>query len=589
MIYFITELLLIITFLLIEKIKKPQNLLMWIPVSFVGYECYSCLATGILTILHIPANIYSMGLINIFIILCFLKFIYKDKRKQQYYMKLEDVFFILIYCVLIIIVCLNRFGTDIRICFETSDPGTHLKMAMNFVNNKAVDGMYLGQVTNGLFIEGMQEFFNGVVAYKSFIIKYCFNFLIAGWMFFSSASLYVEKKIGKCLVYIVTIIYILGYPYNDMVFGFVYLQLTVTIICYLLFICYLFMNECEKDNNLIIGLMSLGCLGVGIGYTLFAPLVFVALLICAFYKAGKEKWLINRKHNFLSLDFCKLGLQIFLLPTFLTIWFLIIQPIIEKTTINYINALNIEGYIYRNLFSDFGLYVIFAIAGAIIYIKNKKITLDLTVLILGLFYEGFFFIKMIREEVSTYYFYKINYLMWMIILICFIAAIVEMFQREKIYILCYFVGAFILFFLNLTNAENKLQLKNINYDPFTDSYAVGRIYAYNYILTQRETEVSQNLVDMCKEVEKIEKDSDGIVAFVGNWLDRYWYEAMTNQRFDTEYNYLQPMDIVNEFNEKKYGKYILVIKESDEYKENSELFDNMHRLIENDYAFMGYY
>lgn len=208
MIYFITELLLVITFLLIEKIKKPQNLLIWIPVSFVGYECYSCLATGILTILHIPANIYSMGLINIFIILCFLKFIYKDKRKQQYYMKLEDVFFILIYCVLIIIVCLNRFGTDIRICFETSDPGTHLKMAMNFVNNKAVDGMYLGQVTNGLFIEGMQEFFNGVVVYKSFIIKYCFNFLIAGWMFFSSASLYVEKKIGKCLIYIVTIIYI---------------------------------------------------------------------------------------------------------------------------------------------------------------------------------------------------------------------------------------------------------------------------------------------------------------------------------------------------------------------------------------------
>ena len=43
------------------------------------------------------------------------------------------------------------------------------------------------------------------------------------------------------------------------------------------------------------------------------------------------------------------------------------------------------------------------------------------------------------------------------------------------------------------------------------------------------------------------------------------------------------------FNEKKYGKYILVIKESDEYKENSELFDNMHRLIENDYAFIGYY
>lgn len=65
---------------------------------------------------------------------------------------------------------------------------------------------------------------------------------------------------------------------------------------------------------------------------------------------------------------------------------------------------------------------------------------------------------------------------------------------------------------------------------------------------------------MCKEVEKIEIDSDGIVAFVGNWLDRYWYEAMTNQRFDTEYNYLQPMDIVNGFNEKNMENTYLLLR-----------------------------
>lgn len=588
MLYFISEILLIIFFLLTEKIKKPQNILLWIPVSIVAYECYSCLITGVLTVLHISATIYTVGMINI--LSCFLLFVdaYKNKKMQKYYIKWEDCLFIVFYSLFIVLLCVNRFRTDLRICFETSDPGTHLKMAMNFLNNKAVDGMYLGQVTNGLFIKGIHLFFSGVEVYKAFIIKYCINFYVAGWMFFSTASLYAEKKIEKCFIYVLTIIYILGYPYNDMLFGFVYLQLTITIVCYLIFITHFFLNENEKNNNWIEFLMSLGCLGVGIGYTLFAPLVFVSLLICLCYKAWNEKWIFNKTYNFLSLNFCKLSLKIFLIPSFLTIWFLIIQPMIEKSATDYASALNIEGYIYRNLFSDFALYIIFAIYGAIIYIKDKKISLNFTILILGIFYEAFFFVKMINGDVSTYYFYKINYLMWMIILLCFTVSIIEKFRKEKIYIACYVTGMIILLSLNFFNVDNKLQEKNINYDPYADSYAVGRIYAVNYTFTQRQTEVSQNLVNICKDVDKLKKDS-GIVAFIGNWLDRYWYEAMTDQRFDKAYDYLQTEDIVNEFKEGKYGKYILVIKESDEYKENSELFDNMHRSIENDYAFIGYY
>lgn len=589
MFYFVSEIMIIVAFLLIEKVsEKKQNLLLWIPASVIGYECFSCLLVGLLTFFHISASIYSVGLINVVVSLGIFWGVHKGKSWQQYYIDWVDVFFVLIFCIGIIILCVNRFGTELEICFETSDPGTHLKMAMNFVNNRAVDGMYLGQATNGLFIEGMQKFFSGVEVYKAFIIKYCINIFMAGWMFFSTAVLGVKKRIGKIFVYIMTVVYVLGYPLNDMLFGFVYLQLTVTVVCYLLFVSYFFFLEKGKTNNWIICLMSLGCLGVGIGYTLFAPLVFISLFLCLCYKAWREKFLFNKSYNFFSLDFCKLGIQIYLVPTFLTIYFLIIQPLIEKNITNYASALNIEGYIYRNLFSDFALYIVFAICGSIICIKNKKITLNVVLLLLGILYEGFFFLKMVNGNVSTYYFYKINYLMWMIILIVFVHALIDMFHREKIYVFTYIVSVFILFGLNITNAESKLQSQNVNYDPYIDSNAFGRIYGCNYSFIERKSEVSPNLVNMCREVEQIEKDS-GVVAFVGNWLDRFWYEALTNQRFDTSYNYLQTTDIVGEFKQKTFGKYILVIKDSDEYRENADLFVDMQRLVENDYAFIGYY
>lgn len=586
MFYFITMGILLGVFLIFPKTKKKQNLLVWIPISFIAYECLSCFWTGAMSILHISANIYTVAICNIVLSAFLIFYILKKGNIQEYYIKIEDIGFIIIYTIFLYIVWKNRYTPNLLIRFETSDPGTHLKMAMNFVNNQSVDGMYLGQVTNGLFIESLSKVFSGTYIYKAFIIKYGINFYISGLIFYA-ASIGYAKKIGqKIIVYVITFIYILGYPYNDMVFGFVYLQLTITVIGYLLTIMKLYIEDKEINGHVFRMLLALGCLGVGIGYTLFAPITFIAILICIIYKAKKEEWLINKNGFFFHLDFIKTGLQIFLIPTIFTVWFLVLKPAFNDSLINYENALNIEGYIYRNLYSDFLLYIVFSIYGIIISFKNKKINLCAVLLPLGFLYFVIFYIKMINQEVSTYYFYKINYLLWLLILVCFVIGLMEVLKKEKVLAICYLIGMGVLFTINFTGFEYKYYEKNINYIPFTDANSFFHIFSYNKTINERQSEIKQELVAMCDEIDNSYKDQ-GVVMFIGYWMDLYWYEALTNQRFEEEYKWKTIEQKVEDFCKGEYGKYILVIKESEEYLENEDAFHKLKRIYENDYAFIG--
>ncbi|HHV10260.1 MAG TPA: hypothetical protein GXX75_08295 [Clostridiales bacterium] len=582
MLYLISAVILIIALMIYPKSEKKHNILQWLPVVVIAYECWTCFLTGLMTIIHIDVNMYTVAICNIILSVFLIIRIFKCKIIQKYYIKIEDIVFFAIYICVIWLVWINRYTTDLLIRFETSDPGTHLKFAMDFINNQAVNGMYLGQVTNGLFIEGLFKFFSGAYVYKTFIIKYGINFFIAGLMFYAATIGYADKFYKKFIVYAVTMIYILGYPYNDMIFGFVYLQMTITIVSYLLLVTYFYL-EAEKNNYIYMILISLGCLGVGIGYTLFAPITFIAILIVVIYKANKEKWLIGKR--FLHKEFIKVGLEIFLIPSLFTIWFLIIQPLIEKDYISYASSLNIEGYIYRNLYSDFLLFIVFSIYGIIVTLKNKKINLNSILLILSTFFYVFFYIMMIDKKVSTYYFYKINYLLWLLILVSFTIGILEMIDKEKKFVISYLVVILMLFTVRFTDFEQTYNAKNVNYIPFSDSESFFHIYTTNKVLNERKSEVKIDLVNISNEVNKSYKD--GRCVFVGNWLECFWYEALTNQRFESGY-VQKPVDkLMEEFYYGQSGKYIVILKESEEYLNNQSLFEKLEKVYENDYAIIG--
>lgn len=581
MIYLVSSVAIVSSFMMIKKYENKQNFWRCLAFAIITYVCYLCAVAGIMTVIHISVDIYTISILNFLGVICISVYIYKKKEIQNYYINISDTLFIVVLICFTVCIFFSRFSKDLNIVFETSDPGVHLKSAMNFVNKKAVSGMYIGQLLNGLFIQSLEKFFAGEFVYKSFIIQYGFNFFMAGYIFWAVIKKYQTNRI-MCLVGdIITIAYMLGYPYNDMLYGFVYLQIAVTIVCYIIGLMQDYVYE--KINIWAWGgMIGIGCLGVSIGYTLFAPPVYVSVLCFVAYKAYRESWLKSRSNFLPNKKFITCCLNIFILPTFLTILIIVILPKIQGSSTEYGTVLMVEGAIYRNLFSDFLLFILPAAYGLISGIKRKKINMISFCLPIFSVYYLYFFGEMLREQVSTYYFYKLNYLMWMFICIAFVIGMEELVYREKILFTIIVSGMILLTASYLTNFETNLRQKNMNYTYYIEAPTFFRIYACNDVFKEYPKQMSEELVEISGIVNSMDEDEK--VVFVGCWQDLFWYEALTNQRLGNLYNYSYA-EVIERFKAEKYGKYAVVLKEAEGLEEYQQYIQE--RIIyENDYAYI---
>ncbi len=586
MFYILTEIVLILAFLMLPRHDEKQNIVICFPIAVVAYECLACFWTGLLTILYINTNINSAAVCNLALCAYLVWLIWKKQKVQKYNLAVSDTVFLLVYTVVIFWAVRERFTPELLIRFETSDPGVHLKSAMDFVNGQRVKGMYLGAATNGLFIQSMTKIWEGVQPYKFFLIKYGINFYFSGLVFASGLIGYAHRIWMKMIVYVAVFFYVFGYPYNDMVFGFVYLQLTVTVIAFLCVVSGWYIDSEGENKNIYGVLLALGCLGTGIGYTLFAPAVYAALLACIVYKAYKEGWLLRTQKRFFSTAFIKEGLRVFLVPTVMTLWFLVIAPLLARNPADYGNALTIEGYIYRNLYSDFWLYIIFAVYAVYVYLKKKKINLPVILLVIGTGYAVFFFIKMLQAEVSTYYYYKLNYMLWMLVLSCFVIGVLEFLKKERFFGISYLAGIAMLAVIMVTGAEGKWREININNLPFADTGAFFHIYSMNQMLHERASGRDVRLVKICEKVKEDYSDA-GEVLFIGHFENMFWFEALTDQRISSYILWKLPEEVMEKYKQGQYGKYMVVAKESEEYLSNAQLYDELERVYEDEYAFIG--
>lgn len=577
MIYLVTSVLWIVSFMLIPKYKKKENVIRTLIMAAMAYECYLCMVAGLLAIIHISVNIHSISVVNLISIAGVILFVCKKRQTQMYSFRISDAFFVCGLMVLIGYMVISRFTVDLRIVFQTSDPSIHLKGAMELVNNGTVDGMYIGQLMNGLMIEALGNFFTGEMVYKSFIIQYSINLFMAAAVFWAVAERYSDRLVMRILGYIITCAYVLGYPYNDMLFGFVYLQMTVTVICYLI---ALMQDYLDEDVNLWFWgiLIGMACLGTSIGYTLFAPPVYISVLICVIYKAKHVK--------FSTIKSILQVLEVFALPTLMTVWFILIEPRIGGVGVDYGSVLGkamvAEGGIYRNLYSDFLLYSIPAIYGVIVMIKKKKMSFATCLIpVLGIYYVTFWKL-MIRHKVSTYYFYKLNYLLWMIVLVLFVVGMYELFLVEKVVFTTIICGCLALTVVWTSGREQVYQSENGLYLPYADSETFFRIYSCNKTFLKFPLQRSDGLVEVSGVVQQ--KYHDEEVVYIGYWENLYWYNALTDQR-NEEVSAMKNGEALEHFYDGDYGEYAVVEKDSHELNGKwREIRANA--IYENDYAFI---
>lgn len=567
------------------KSEEKQEGIIWLPVCYIAYECIISLAASIFTIVHISANLLTIGIMNLLIVVAGGLLIRKRGNIQKYYFNIENIIFLLVMIVIVIAVAFERYGNGFPICFETSDPGTHLKLAMDTVNSQSVmnQTMYVGPFTNGIFIGTLSPVFNGVNVYKSFIIKEVINFGLSGVIFYSCIYKFLGTRFFKFMGMGITLFYLLGYPYSNMLFGFSYLGLGVSIIAFILFLVDFYLEQ-QENQHILLFLISLGCFGVAGCYTLFAPVVFVAVFICIAYK---NKCMCGKV--ILSKQFYFKELQVFLIPTLLTLWYTIIYPRIidSETAIEYGSALNIEGYIYRNLYSDFLIWLPLAVYAIYSHIyKKRKLTLTSILFLVMILYAAVLFKGMYSGIVSTYYYYKLNFVIWLLVLVLFVEGISILAVNNKGFVLAYCGCWGTVFLLWFFGTDMHLYNKNVLFNPFPNAKCFFEIYDYNRTIRERKKTISTGLVELCKEVDKHYKDSEQVTMFMGYWWDNYWYEALTNQRQNGEYFHYNPSYYIQNFINGMYGNYLAVEKNEETFIEFYPLIQDFTVVYENEYGFI---
>lgn len=275
--YAVSAILLILSFMLYPKTQAKQNVLQWLAISLVGYELYTCLVGAVFTIAHIPADILSVAIFNTVLSVALLLKIRKE-QPQKYLVFPWEAVGVIVLLIAVVYLGAHRFEGLTTVNYETSDPAVHMQMARDCVKGKTVissrGGMIVSQFTNALWIEMLTPVFSGVYAFK---LKDLYNFFLSGLIFYAAfRPAAPSKRVWQD--YLVAVAYLAGYPLSNLLFGFQYLGLGVTACCFLV-LCIQLYKRNDLPKKLFILLLNLGCLGSALPYTLFAPVVFIALFL----------------------------------------------------------------------------------------------------------------------------------------------------------------------------------------------------------------------------------------------------------------------------------------------------------------------
>lgn len=520
-------------------------------------EAYACAAGGVLTAISVPTNALAIAIANLAAGGLLATYIRKTKKVQKFYFDFADTVAVLAVAIVVGMIAFHRFTPQFLLNFETEDPSSHIKFIVDTLKLDTVIGegefMYVGQFTNALFAEFFMPFLESYQVYIPYIVKLVINFFFSGVMFYACISLFFDhKKIAPSLLAIgCTLVFLLGYPLNDLMFGFTYLQYTITIVSLIAFTAEYFAKG-DLPQIWTTVTLSMLCLCVSLGYTLFAPAVYFALFFTiTVLHLRTNKFQISWKWVW---KYCGVQLKIFLFPTALTALFYFV---LGNRNFDSVSALSLNGYVYRNLYSDFVLFLPLAIWAFITLTKRKENIFVWSVSVVLAVQTMFLLLFMVKGSVSSYYYFKINYFIWLVVLLLASIALLLLEKQYKMFVasLC---TAFV-FLAGMFYSQFDLKLWNAGIQTTPGPYSLTetwfRIYDTNRSFLSRTNAVPDDIFEMGKAVSidsESRADPPQMTVFLGT--SRNWFRAISGQR-----NFQKPeltkeaiMQAIDELNQSAY-------------------------------------
>ena len=569
---------------LLKKKDEEASGVKWFVVTAILLECFHAAVAGIFTIIHIPAGVCSIMIVDIAVGV-WLLLVNKKNGKQKYYITKYDITVICVVAILTLLLAILQFGIKLDVCnFEINDPGNHIKYAGTFLMTGEVSSMYLSTFNLSLCFETALPFMDHYVSiYKIYILCEIWFFFLIGMTLYSLVRNHIKNETSKKIAPVVIVAYLLSYPWNSMLMGSGYLNTGVILAALMMILCNNVIND-KINKRIALIFMGLGLYGVMVTYTLFAPIIFAATFIAMLY--------YYKRNNTNIIQIITQVIFMYIIPGLMGCYFMGVIRAPHTAS----SSLNIEGYIYKDLYMNVLFFLPFVFI-ALYKLKDKKDKSVLFWYIIVIFAALFVMLTGgVNQIFSGYYFSKIYYLLSIVLHMLLILYLDEAFERNREFLFAYFGMYFFLMFVHISDAEWRIMQASEDMNKRMITNQVFSLLDKNIETLGTVKEDFAEKRDLYNWVN--ENISDSQTAIISSYYDCCWYEGLTKQRvykyFETyliyyqekekeDYSLVYNSDWLLEFDE---IEYIVVIEKSDMYLFNKKYIDTLEVVYRNDAGFI---
>lgn len=565
----------------VPKSSEKMNGVIWIPITFVITIAFNALIAAIINFISIPVNIISIGLIDFVMAFVLWWFKIRKREKQEWLWKLSDFVTLLILFVIVIIFSRNHYGLQMNPNFQAVDAPKHLLLALDIVNTqKIASNMFYADLYGALFIETLSPLVTVSEYYKLFVLSEILNLFVSGSIFYALLSGHCSTRKTHIFAVIMSVLYLCGYPLHNALFGFVYWGMGVTLITCIIFMLQYYTNE--KIDSMF-GCLSLLLFNFGLfeSYALFVPPIYLASFLYIIYQKKKSGILFEKR--------TLLELVIIYLPA-VVLGLAYSYALLKHVNVNIsadsnggeaVPAIALEGGIYKDIYRDFIFFLPLAFVAFAKEIRQKKISPTFFAFVVMLVYMIIMFWGGMKGVVSSYYYCKNNYVMWLVLIYAAFCGVKELCKHNQDLVIAYFFTWGLIALLFCTKAEEKIAEKNENF-VMTSANNYMNIYAYNRdwnrdaIYGNKNIELYQWMYDNI-----ISEGKKGTIS-ADFFLHEYWFQAVTNQRYSAyESNY-----DVYLLQQEPVADYVCVLYDSFYYG-HQDHFNPLERVFENEAGFIA--
>ena len=636
-VYLISVLILLISFILRKKSEREMDIISFISVSITLLFCYNTLVSYILTLFSIPIKLGILTLINLTISIFFIVPIIKKKEIQKYVFSKIDILYITIIVLVILSIVYIFLGFPFDVNYASSDPVIHFFTSLVYAEqdtlmpNATTDTIFgdlsprrpASYVNSGLLIKCFCDYDDRIQCYNVFVSFGIFTLIMIGVTIYTGLKQYAKNKEHIFWALIITLICILGYPLNSFLFGFEYLTMSLLILVTIFNVVQYYETKNFKFSYIILMFMLLN-FGLFCSYYMFVPFVYAALWIYFYIKNHKENKKILTKKLILLWIFT-------LIIPFILGYIYHIEPKmysmlnknISSMNTSYASDLNSsqirgntnsyfdevknyaqrlltiglekEGFAYINLYSNMLLLLplpIYLFAKSIK--KNKEFKENLffaLILFFAILFLEILLLGNLFEKVSAYYLSKVYYAIWIILFYINYKASIEISESElnnvsRLFIMLYILLMIICIPLSKVTITEKTQNKNENIFTVMDIFGANKT-----ILLKKESEFNQDELEIIKYA-KANLDYNSNIEMVSSHKTYYWsYILLEYFKEDIKYKKYRGEELF----EKKWNNsitrirnrenidYVIYFTKSSNYKRVQDiLFENAEIIYENE-------